>query len=583
MNHFRKFINCCLVIGIWLLTFAQIGTAAERVLSIGNSLINRNDTPGMFNLMAAEAGKGLRWTEQYWSGRSLAQHFSVSETQVTSAKYVVSHTAWDYIILQEFSSTPLIDLAEYRQSVQNWRDYIRANCPNPQVQIILFQNWAYDTSSNYAGDSVGLQTNTLSVAQLSGVDAWTIPSGRAFNVVNTTDGVSARHNLYADYRHPSVLGSYLSACVAYSCFFRSSPVGLAYRPSGLSAAQAAQMQTRAWVAAGGTIPTIATNPTSTTNGLSAQLRVTGADDNGQSQLYYTWETVGTAPGSVTFSMNGTNSASIATATFSAAGVYNLRVRIMDCGGLSVVSENISMTASGGVTTPVSPTITTQPTNQTVVLGSTATFNVIATGTPSPSYQWQKNGVNITGATASTYTTTATVIGDHGQIFRCVVSNSAGTRNSSNVTLTVTSGTPPVTPPSPILSGSNSARPILSGTAEVGATVHILDNNSEVGTVVVGLSGNWSWTPSVDLLPGTHPLTVVVQNAFGSSVPSAVVSVTVTPVIPPSGGVSSEEGGGGSGGGCGLGSTSTLMILLFFAAFRCLYLNGSQKSDPFIQD
>ena len=226
----NNFKNRWLIIGICLLSLAQTGASAERVLSIGNSLINRNDTPGMFVLMATEAGKGLRWTEQYWSGRSLAQHFSVSETQVTSAKYVVSHTAWDYIILQEFSSTPLIDLAEYRQSVQNWRDYIRANCPNPQAQIILFQNWAYDTSTNYAGDSADLQVNTLSVAELSGVDAWTIPSGRAFNLVNSTDGVSARHNLYSDYRHPTVLGSYLSACVAYSCFFRSSPVGLAYRP-----------------------------------------------------------------------------------------------------------------------------------------------------------------------------------------------------------------------------------------------------------------------------------------------------------------------------------------------------------------
>ena len=101
----NNFKNRWLIIGICLLSLAQTGASAERVLSIGNSLINRNDTPGMFDLMATEAGKGLRWTEQYWSGRSLAQHFSVSETQVTSAKYVVSHTAWDYIILQEFSST----------------------------------------------------------------------------------------------------------------------------------------------------------------------------------------------------------------------------------------------------------------------------------------------------------------------------------------------------------------------------------------------------------------------------------------------------------------------------------------------
>ena len=49
---------------------------------------------------------------------------------------------------------------------------------------------------------------------------------------------------------------------------------------------------------------------------------------------------------------------------------------------------------------VAPTITTQPVNQTVTAGQTATFTVVAGGTAPLSYQWQKNGVNIAGATAS---------------------------------------------------------------------------------------------------------------------------------------------------------------------------------------
>ena len=50
--------------------------------------------------------------------------------------------------------------------------------------------------------------------------------------------------------------------------------------------------------------------------------------------------------------------------------------------------------------PVPPAITTQPTNQTVVAGQAATFTVAASGTAPMSYQWQKNGANIAGATSS---------------------------------------------------------------------------------------------------------------------------------------------------------------------------------------
>ena len=72
--------------------------------------------------------------------------------------------------------------------------------------------------------------------------------------------------------------------------------------------------------------------------------------------------------------------------------------------------------------PTPPTITTQPVAQTVALGSTATFSVVATGTAPLTYQWQKNAANISGATAASYTTPATVKADSGALFRCIVSN-----------------------------------------------------------------------------------------------------------------------------------------------------------------
>ena len=66
--------------------------------------------------------------------------------------------------------------------------------------------------------------------------------------------------------------------------------------------------------------------------------------------------------------------------------------------------------------PTAPQIATQPANQTVIVGQTATFSVVATGTAPLQYQWRENGTAITGATGSSYTTPATVSGDNGSSF-----------------------------------------------------------------------------------------------------------------------------------------------------------------------
>ena len=83
----------------------------------------------------------------------------------------------------------------------------------------------------------------------------------------------------------------------------------------------------------------------------------------------------------------------------------------------------------------SPGFTTHPSDRTVIEGQTATFSVAATG-GSLSYQWQKNGVNISGATIATYITPSATLADNGAIFRVIVSNAAGSVVSNNATLTV---------------------------------------------------------------------------------------------------------------------------------------------------
>jgi hypothetical protein len=114
-------------------------------------------------------------------------------------------------------------------------------------------------------------------------------------------------------------------------------------------------------------------------------------------------------------------------------VVLLALSFAGCGGYS-------STASGNGGGPVAPYINTQPANQTVNAGQTASFSVVAAGTAPLTYQWQKNGADITGATSGSYITPITMTSDSGEMFRVVVSNSAGKATSNSAALTVNPGT-----------------------------------------------------------------------------------------------------------------------------------------------
>jgi hypothetical protein len=109
----------------------------------------------------------------------------------------------------------------------------------------------------------------------------------------------------------------------------------------------------------------------------------------------------------------------------------------------VVSNSAGSVTSAAATLTVTtstqaPVITTQPANVTVAEGNAAVFSVAATGVPAPAYQWQRDGVNIAGATSASYTLQSpTIAADNGRQFRVIVSNSAGSVTSSAATLTVT--------------------------------------------------------------------------------------------------------------------------------------------------
>ncbi|HEX2734315.1 MAG TPA: lectin-like protein [Polyangiaceae bacterium] len=118
--------------------------------------------------------------------------------------------------------------------------------------------------------------------------------------------------------------------------------------------------------------------------------------------------------------------------FVPSGTARFGARVVNRG--KVIAKDALLDNDVNATGLALPVITQQPQSITVHAGQVASFSVTATGT-GLSYQWQRNGTNIAGATASTYSLTTT-LANNGQQFRVIVTNAAGSVISSTATLTV---------------------------------------------------------------------------------------------------------------------------------------------------
>jgi hypothetical protein len=139
---------------------------------------------------------------------------------------------------------------------------------------------------------------------------------------------------------------------------------------------------------------------------STNLSVLGGDAAGEASLTYTWSTVGTPPGAVTFSDNGSNTAKNTTVSFSAAGMYTFQVTITDPGGLSTtssVSVVVSQVFKSIAITPAPLSIATGAKQQ---LTATALDQFGSAMASQPGFVWSARGGG-TISKAGRYTAPAT--------------------------------------------------------------------------------------------------------------------------------------------------------------------------------
>jgi hypothetical protein len=179
-----------------------------------------------------------------------------------------------------------------------------------------------------------------------------------------------------------------------------------------------------------------------------------------------------------------------------------------------------------------PAIEAHPQSRTVLAGESVSFAVLASGSAPLGYQWQKDGIDITGAKDSRHTVANAGDADEGS-YTCVVSNAAGTAASAPAVLTVTDGSALVP-----ITLTNAATTVVAfgihpdatddvdpaydepeppGSMPAVATVAFIapDNTTHLARDVRGAFTNTAWTIEVD---ATHSLVPVTLSWNPASLP-----------------------------------------------------------------
>jgi murein DD-endopeptidase MepM/ murein hydrolase activator NlpD len=183
-------------------------------------------------------------------------------------------------------------------------------------------------------------------------------------------------------------------------------------------------------------PVITTNPSNQAVN-AGQVATFSAAAGGAPTPTPQWQ-VSTNGGSTFSNISGATSTTYSVVPTASQNGYRYRTVFTNSAGsatttVAILTVNVANSA---------PVITTNPSNQTVTAGQVATFVAAASGTPTPTVQWQvsTNGgstfSNIPAATSTTYSVTATA-SQNGYRYRAIFTNSVGSATTTVTMLTVT--------------------------------------------------------------------------------------------------------------------------------------------------
>jgi hypothetical protein len=195
-------------------------------------------------------------------------------------------------------------------------------------------------------------------------------------------------------------------------------------------------------------------------------------------------------------------------------------------------------ASGTLTVQQAPSITTNPTSQTVTAGNSVTFSAAAAGNPAPTVQWQlstnsgSSWSNISGATSTSYTVSSTTAGQNGYRYRAVFTSSVGSATTASATLTVQYA-PSVTtsPKSATVNAGQSVNFSAAATGNPAPTVQwqVSTNGGATYTAIAGATGTTLTLSAVTASQNGNLYQAVFTNGVGTATTTAA---TLTVRFPP---------------------------------------------------
>ncbi len=193
--------------------------------------------------------------------------------------------------------------------------------------------------------------------------------------------------------------------------------------------------------------------------------------------------------------SATSTLTITTTAATPSGTFAFTVRATNTAGSGDFSDGSGSLLIGAGCT--GPTVTTNPTNQSITYGQNATFSAAASGSPSPTVQWQVNTgsgfTNIGGETNATLTLTQPAFAASGNQYRAVFTSSCGTVNTTAATLTVAKAASTTTitcPASATYTGSplSPCTAAVTGAGGLSTTATVVyTNNTNVGTATADAS------------------------------------------------------------------------------------------------
>jgi cyclophilin family peptidyl-prolyl cis-trans isomerase len=176
------------------------------------------------------------------------------------------------------------------------------------------------------------------------------------------------------------------------------------------------------------------------------------------------------------------------------GSSTITVRATDVNG-SVATLSFSAAAQ----LPGAPIVTLQPVSQTIAVGGSAAFSIVAAGNGPLSYQWRNNGVAVTGATQATLAVAPLTVDSAGD-YTVAVSNAAGSTISRVARLTVATPDPGRLANLSVRAALGADQPLFVGVTVSGGARSILVRAAGPALAAFGVGGAMD-DPRLDLFSG----------------------------------------------------------------------------------